>query len=69
MVQEILMWISVAGAFGYTAFSLGKSIWSAYQDKPSDCAGTCGGCSAKTDLLKQVQQNKIKPIHLYRPNH
>ncbi|WP_066628803.1 hypothetical protein [Labilibacter marinus] len=62
MVQEILMWISVVGAFSYTAYSFGKVIWSAYQENNAGCAGSCGGCSAKTDLLKQVNFKKLKPV-------
>ena len=69
MIQEILMWASIIGAFAYTTYSLGKTIWNAFQDKPTGCAGGCPGCSAKTDLLKQVRQNKFKPVHITQQNH
>ena len=69
MIQEILMWTSVVGAFGYAFYSLGKAIWSAYQENQPGCAGSCGSCSAKTDLLKLVKQNKMKPVHMANLNH
>ena len=60
MIQEILMWICITSAFGYTFYSLYKTIKSAYQENKSGCSGACGGCSAKNDLLKNIKQNKIK---------
>ena len=63
MVQEIMMWISVISAFGYTGYSLVKSISNAYQQKTTGCSGGCSsGCSAKTDLLKQLKNNQFKPV-------
>ncbi len=69
MVQEILMWASVSGAFAYTAYGLVKSIWSAYQEKQPGCAGACSGCSAKNDLLKKVKHKHIRPIQLINQKH
>jgi len=60
MVQEILMWISVFGAFSYTAFAFIRIIYKSFQEKENGCnsAGCCG-CSAKTDLLKHIKTKKL----------
>ncbi|SMO44419.1 hypothetical protein SAMN06265379_101847 [Saccharicrinis carchari] len=65
MVQEILMWTCVVGAFGYTAYSFGKAIWEAYQPNVTNgCGSSCGGCGPKSDLMKQVKKNQIRPLKL-----
>ena len=64
MIQEILVWMSVVGAFGYTAYSLGKTIWGAYQPNITNGGGSsCGGCTVKSDLLKQVKKNQIRLLN------
>jgi hypothetical protein len=62
MLQEILMWCSVGGAFGYTFYSLAKIIRNAYLGKGTACGGSCSGCSAKKDLMKQIEYKNLKPI-------
>ncbi len=67
MIQEILMWISVVSAFGYAAYSLGKTIWESYQESQPGCSGSCGSCSAKKDLLKQSKLKHFKPVKVAVP--
>ncbi|MCW3788101.1 FeoB-associated Cys-rich membrane protein [Plebeiibacterium sediminum] len=60
MIQEILMWLSVVGAFVYALFSLGKLIYNTSNNKGSVCSSGCGGCSAKRSLLKQIDHKSLK---------
>ncbi|TLX73445.1 FeoB-associated Cys-rich membrane protein [Labilibacter sediminis] len=67
MGQVILMWICVISAFGYAFYSLGKIIWNTFHEKQSACSSSCGSCSAKTDLLKQINfKNVTKNQHSFR---
>ncbi len=60
MIQEILMWLSVVGAFVYALFSLVKLIYDTSRNKGSGCSSGCGGCSAKRSLLKQIDHKSLK---------
>ncbi|MFT3739146.1 MAG: FeoB-associated Cys-rich membrane protein [Breznakibacter sp.] len=52
MVQEILTYLIVAFAFGYTIWN---TIMLFGSKRKSSCAGGCGGaCSAKNTLMKEV---------------
>lgn len=64
MIQEILMWISVVGAFGYTAYSFVKAIWEAYQPNTTGCSSGCGGCGLKSDILKGIKYKQLRPVDM-----
>jgi len=59
MIQDILMWISVGMAFGYTFYSFVKMIWNTFQERKNGCNGGCCSCAAKTDLLKNINFKTI----------
>ncbi len=70
MIQEILVWVSVVGAFGYTAYSFGKTIWESYQPNATNgCGSSCGGCGSKSDLLKQVKKNQVRLLNTGNMKH
>jgi hypothetical protein len=60
MVQEIITYLLVAYAFGYTLYGAYGLFRGA---KKSACAGGCGssGCSSKSVLIKEVRNGK-KPF-------
>ncbi|MCW3806601.1 FeoB-associated Cys-rich membrane protein [Plebeiibacterium marinum] len=60
MVQEILMWCSVSGAFGYAFYSLGKIIYNSFQEKKAICSHGCAMCNAKTELLNNINFKSMK---------
>ncbi len=66
MVQEILMWVSVVGAFIYTIFSVIKLISDTSKKTGSACSSSgCCGCEAKRSLIKQIKHknfNTFKPL-------
>ena len=59
MGQDILMWLSVVSAFGYTFYSFGKMVWNSFQEQKIGCTSGCGSCSAKNDLLKQINFKRV----------
>ncbi len=58
MIQEILMWSSVSGAFGYTLYSFVKIVMNTFQEKKLGCSSGCS-CGSKSDLLKNIKVNKL----------
>ncbi len=61
MVQVILMWCCVIGAFGYALYSFAKIIMQTFQKRQPGCSGSgCCGCSAKRDLLKNIKFQPYK---------
>lgn len=58
MIQEILTGITVAGAFVYTIYSFGKTI---FAGNGSACGGGCPSCEAKDLLIKDIDKNGKKP--------
>ncbi len=56
MIQEILMWITVIGAFCYTGVSFIKIMLQTFQKRKQGCSSMgCCGCSAKKSLLNQLK--------------
>ncbi len=66
MVQEILMWISVGGAFVYAIFSIIKLVYNTSKKTNSLCSSSgCCGCEAKRSLIKQIKHkdfSSFKPL-------
>lgn len=56
MVQDILTYISVGGAFIYIAISFTKIIYNSFiNEAATSCGGGCSGCSAKDELLRDIK--------------
>ena len=60
MIQEILTWSCVSGAFAYTLYGLGKTIKESYNKKSTGCTSSCGCCSVKKELLQNISAANLK---------
>ncbi len=60
MIQELLTYAAVAWAFWQVVIFFWKIFKP--QNNKSVCGGGCGSCSAKTDLLKQIEKGKFPTL-------
>lgn len=58
MIQLVITYILVGGAFGKVAWSLWHTIKS--KDGRSGCSSGCGGCSATNDLKNAMITKKFE---------
>lgn len=57
MIQDILTYITVAGAIAYTAISFWRTLFSS--NKKASCSGGCSsGCDAKRELMHAINHRK-----------
>jgi len=60
MIQELLTYAAVAWAFWQVMVFFWRLFYP--QKHTGACGGGCGSCSAKTDLLKQIEKGKFPTL-------
>ena len=61
MLQNIIVYIIIAGAVAYTVYAVVRSLTSKGK---SSCEG-CGGCEVKQEILKNIKGNKKEKLSCY----
>ncbi|MDD3077957.1 MAG: FeoB-associated Cys-rich membrane protein [Paludibacter sp.] len=61
MIQNIIVYLIIAGAVGYTIYSVIHSLKS---KNKSPCDG-CGGCDIKNEILKNQKGHTNKKMTCY----